>query len=158
MAFMAPEQTAFKAKEEDFDDNSCVDCLETDIKVLQCTDNILIGEISELKEFITMLFRQVKALSFQQNSLSHPGPLKPPSRPIKALEPEPSAHDFKGLIKKGLVSELIKKALFFLESGRLKGISNHKQWYKALRLTFKVYNFEGLFNNINGFSTQNSQI
>ena len=29
--------------------------LETNIKVLQCTDNILIGEINELKEFITVL-------------------------------------------------------------------------------------------------------
>ena len=48
---------AFKAKEEDFDDDSCVDCLEIDIKVLQCTDSILIGEISELKEFIIVLFR-----------------------------------------------------------------------------------------------------
>ena len=34
MASMAPEQTAFKAKEEDFDDDSRVDRLETDIKVL----------------------------------------------------------------------------------------------------------------------------
>ena len=34
MASMAPEQTAFKAKEEDSDDNSRVDCLETDIKIL----------------------------------------------------------------------------------------------------------------------------
>ena len=57
MASMAPEQTASKAKEEDSDDDSRIDCLETDIKVLQCTDSILVGEISELKEFITMLFR-----------------------------------------------------------------------------------------------------
>ena len=64
MASMAPEQTASKAKEEDSDDDSRVDCLETDIKVLQCTDSILIGEISELKELITVLSRQVKALSF----------------------------------------------------------------------------------------------
>ena len=64
MAFMAPEQTAFKAKEEDSDDDSRVDRLETDIKVLQRTDSILIGEISELKELITVLSRQVKALSF----------------------------------------------------------------------------------------------
>ena len=57
MAFMAPEQTAFKAKEEDSDNNSRIDCLETDIKVLQCINSILIGEISELKELITVLFR-----------------------------------------------------------------------------------------------------
>ena len=65
MAFMAPEQTAFKAKKEDSDNDSRVDCLETNIKVLQCTNNILIGEINELKELITMLFRQVKTLAFQ---------------------------------------------------------------------------------------------
>ena len=57
MAFMAPEQTASKAKEEDSDDDSRVDRLETDIKVLQCTDSILIGEINELKEFIIVLSR-----------------------------------------------------------------------------------------------------
>ena len=34
MASMAPEQTAFKAKEEDSDDDSRVDRLETNIKVL----------------------------------------------------------------------------------------------------------------------------
>ena len=61
---MAPEQTASKAKEEDSNNDSRVDRLETNIKVLQCTDNILIGEISELKKFITVLFRQVKALTF----------------------------------------------------------------------------------------------
>ena len=55
---------ASKVKEEDSDDDSRVDCLEINIKVLQRTDNILIGEISELKEFITVLSRQVKALSF----------------------------------------------------------------------------------------------
>ena len=64
MASMAPEQTAFKAKKEDFDDDSRVDCLKTDIKVLQCTNSILIREINELKELITVLSRQVKALSF----------------------------------------------------------------------------------------------
>ena len=152
MASITPEQTASKAKEEDSDNNSRVDRLETNIKVLQCTDNILIGEINELKKLITMLSRQVKTLTFQQNSLSHPGPLKPFLRPIKALKPEPSAHNFKGLIKKGLINELTKKALSFLESARLKGISNYKQWYKALRLTFKVYNLESLLNNINGFN------
>ena len=57
MAFMAPEQTAFKAKEKDSDDDSRIDRLETDIKVLQYTDSILLGEISELKEFITVLSR-----------------------------------------------------------------------------------------------------
>ena len=57
MASMAPEQTAFKAKEEDFDDDSRVDCLEIDIKVLQCTNSILIREISELKKFIIVLFK-----------------------------------------------------------------------------------------------------
>ena len=64
MASIAPEQTASKAKEEDFNDDSRVDRLETNIKVLQCTDSILIREISELKEFITVLSRQVKALTF----------------------------------------------------------------------------------------------
>ena len=34
MASMAPEQTASKAKEKDFNDNSCVDYLEINIKVL----------------------------------------------------------------------------------------------------------------------------
>ena len=34
MASMAPEQTASKAKKEDFDDNSRVDRLEINIKVL----------------------------------------------------------------------------------------------------------------------------
>ena len=57
MASMAPEQTASKAKEEDSDDDSRVDRLETDIKVLQRTDSILIREINELKKFIIMLFR-----------------------------------------------------------------------------------------------------
>ena len=47
-------------------------------------------------------------------------------RPVKAPEPDPSAHDFEGLIEKGLTNELIKKALFFPESARLKGISNYK--------------------------------
>ena len=126
MASMAPEQTASKAKEEDSDDDSRVDHLETDIKVLQCIDSILIGEISELKEFITVLSRQVKALSFQQSSSSHPGPLEPLLRPVKAPEPEPSAHDFEGLIEKGLASELTKKALSFPESARLKGILNYE--------------------------------
>ena len=153
MASMAPEQTASKAKKEDSDDDSRVDRLETDIKVLQRTDNILIGEISELKEFITVLSRQVKALSFQQTSLSRPGRLEPFLRPVKAPKPEPSAYDFEGLIKKGLASELTKKALSFPESARLKGISNYEQWYKALRLTFKAYNLEGLLNDINGCST-----
>ena len=46
MASMAPEQTASKAKEEDSDDDSCVDRLETDIKVLQCTNSILIGKLT----------------------------------------------------------------------------------------------------------------
>ena len=55
MASMAPEQTASKAKEEDSDDDSRIDRLETNIKVLQCTDSILLGEISELKEFITVM-------------------------------------------------------------------------------------------------------
>ena len=57
MASMAPEQTVSKAKEEDFDNDSCIDCLKIDIKVLQCTDNILLREINELKKFIIMLFR-----------------------------------------------------------------------------------------------------
>ena len=57
MASMAPEQTAFKAKEEDSDDNSRIDRLETDIKILQRTNNILVGEINELKKLITMLSR-----------------------------------------------------------------------------------------------------
>ena len=61
---MAPEQTASKAKEEDSDDDSRVDRLKTDIKVLQRTNNILIREISELKKLITVLSRQVKALTF----------------------------------------------------------------------------------------------
>ena len=65
MASMAPEQTASKAKEEDSDDDSRVDRLETDIKVLQCTNGILIGEINELKKLITVLSRQVKTLTFQ---------------------------------------------------------------------------------------------
>ena len=34
MAFMAPEYTAFKAKEEDFDDDFRIDRLETAIKIL----------------------------------------------------------------------------------------------------------------------------
>ena len=127
MASMAPEQTASKAKEKDSNDDSRVDRLETDIKVLQRTDNILIREISELKKLITMLSRQVKALSFQQSSSSRPGPSEPLSRPIKAPKPEPSAYNFKGLIKKGLASELTKKALSFPKSARLKGISNYKQ-------------------------------
>ena len=61
---MAPEQTASKAKEEDSDDDSRIDRLETNIKVLQRTNSILIGEINELKKLITMLSRQVKALAF----------------------------------------------------------------------------------------------
>ena len=64
MAFMAPEQTASKAKEKDFDNDSRIDCLKTNIKVLQRTDSILVREINELKELITVLFRQVKALAF----------------------------------------------------------------------------------------------
>ena len=46
---------AFKAKEKDFNNNSRVDCLKTNIKVLQRTNNILIKEINELKKFITIL-------------------------------------------------------------------------------------------------------
>ena len=158
MASTAPEQTASKAKKEDSNNDSRVDRLKTNIKVLQRTNNILIREINELKKLITMLSKQVKALSFQQSSSSHPGPSEPLSRPIKAPEPEPSAHNFKGLIKKRLTNELTKKALSFPKSARLKGISNYKQWYKTLRLTFKAYNLESLLNNINGFNTQNSQI
>ena len=60
-ASKAPAQTATaaasKAKEEDFDDDSRINRLETDIKVLQRTDSILVGEISELKELITVLSR-----------------------------------------------------------------------------------------------------
>ena len=129
MASMAPEQTASKAKKEDSDNNSRVDRLKTDIKVLQRTNSILLREINELKELITMLSRQVKTLAFQQSSSSRPGPSEPLSRPVKALKPEPPAHDFKGLIEKGLTSELTKKALSFSKSTRLKGISNYKQWY-----------------------------
>ena len=158
MVSMAPEQTASKAKEEDSDDNSRIDRLESDIKILQRTDSILLGEINELKELIIILSRQVKALAFQQSSSSHPGPSEPLSRPVKAPKPKTSAHNFKGLIKKGLASELIKKALSFLKSAHLKGISNYKQWYEALRLTFRAYNLEGFLNNINGFSITNSQI
>ena len=155
---MAPEQTVSRAKKEDSDDNSRIDRLETNIKILQRTNSILLREINELKKLITMLSRQVKALAFQQSSSSHPGPSEPLSRPIKTPKPEPSAHNFKGLIKKGLASELTKKALSFPKSDRLKGISNYKQWYKTLRLTFKAYNLEGLLNDINSFNTQNSQI
>ena len=57
MASMVPEQTASKAKDEDSDDDSRIDRLETDIKILQCIDSILLGEIRELKELITMLSR-----------------------------------------------------------------------------------------------------
>ena len=64
MAFMAPEQTASKAKKEDSNNNSRVDRLKTDIKVLQRTNSILIREINELKKLITVLFKQVKALIF----------------------------------------------------------------------------------------------
>ena len=113
----------------------------------------MVGEISELKKLITMLSRQVKALTFQQSSSSRPGPSEPLLRPIKAPEPEPSAYDFKGLIEKGLTNELTKKALSFLKLARLKGISNYEQWYKALKLTFRAYNLEGLLNDINGFNT-----
>ena len=158
MASMAPEQTASKAKKKDSDNNSHIDRLETDIKVLQRTNNILIGEINELKKLITILSKQVKTLTFQQSFSSHPGPSKPLSRPIKAPKPKPSAHNFKNLIKKGLTSELTKKTLSFPKSARLKRISNYKQWYKALKLTFKAYNLKSLLNNINGFNTQDSQI
>ena len=158
MASIAPEQTASKAKKEDSNDDSRVDRLETNIKVLQRTNNILIGEINELKKLITILSRQVKALTFQQSSSSRPGPSETPSRPVKTPKPETSTHNFKGFIKKGLTSELTKKALSFPKSARLKGISNYKQWYKALRLTFRAYNLEGFLNDINGFNTTNSQI
>ena len=97
-------------------------------------------------------------MAFQQSSLSRPGPLELLLMPVKALEPEPSAYDFEGLIEKGLASELIKKALFFPESARLKGISNYEQWYKALRLTYRAYNLEGLLDDISGFTIINSQI
>ena len=55
MASMAPEQTASKAKKEDSDNNSYIDRLKTNIKVLQRTDSILLREINELKKLITML-------------------------------------------------------------------------------------------------------
>ena len=55
---------ASKAKEEDSDNDSRVDRLEINIKVLQCINSILIGEINELKKLIIVLFRQVKALTF----------------------------------------------------------------------------------------------
>ena len=48
---------AFKAKEEDSDDDSRIDRLKTDIKILQYTNSILLRKFSELKEFITMLSR-----------------------------------------------------------------------------------------------------
>ena len=48
---------ASKAKEEDSDDDSRIDCLETDIKILQRINNILVREISELKKFIIVLSR-----------------------------------------------------------------------------------------------------
>ena len=65
MASIAPEQTTSKAKEKDFNDNSRVNRLETNIKVLQRTNNILIREINKLKKLITILFKQVKALTPQ---------------------------------------------------------------------------------------------
>ena len=106
-----------------------------------------------------MLSRQVKSLNTFNKAPYHvPGLLKTPLRLVKAPEPETSAYDFEGLIEKGLASELTKKALSFPESARLKGISNYKQWYKALRLTFRAYNLKGFLNNINGFSIINSQI
>ena len=86
-------------------------------------------------------------------SLLRPRSLEPPLRPVKAQEPQPFAHYFEGLIAKGLTSELTKKASSFPKSARLKGISNYKQWYKALRLTFKAYNLESLLNDINSFNT-----
>ena len=55
MASIAPEQTASKAKKKDFDDDSRIDRLETDIKVLQYINNILVKEINKLKKFITVL-------------------------------------------------------------------------------------------------------
>ena len=55
IASMAPEQTAFKAKDKDFNNNFRIDRLETDIKILQRLNNILLGEINELKKFIIML-------------------------------------------------------------------------------------------------------
>ena len=57
MASIAPEQTAFRAKKEDSDDDSRIDRLKTDIKILQQVNSILIREISALKELITMLTR-----------------------------------------------------------------------------------------------------
>ena len=64
MASIAPEQTASKAKEKDSDDDSRINRLKTNIKVLQRTNNILLGEINKLKKLIIMLSRQVKALAF----------------------------------------------------------------------------------------------
>ena len=57
IASMALEQTAFKAKKKDFDDDSRIDRLETDIKILQRINSILIREINELKKLIIILFR-----------------------------------------------------------------------------------------------------
>ena len=57
IASMAPEQTASKAKKMDSDNNSRIDRLETDIKILHRTNSILLREINELKEFITILSR-----------------------------------------------------------------------------------------------------
>ena len=57
MASIAPEQTASKAKNKDSNDNSRIDRLETNIKILQYSDSILLREINELKKLIIMLSR-----------------------------------------------------------------------------------------------------
>ena len=57
MAFMALKQTASKAKKKDTNDNSYIDRLKTNIKILKRTDNTLIKEINKLKKLITILFK-----------------------------------------------------------------------------------------------------
>ena len=46
MASITLKQTVFKAKEEDSNDNSYIDRLKTNIKVLQRTNNILLGKLT----------------------------------------------------------------------------------------------------------------
>ena len=57
MASIAPELTASKVKENYSIDNSHIDRLETNIKILQRTESILVEEISELKGLIIILSR-----------------------------------------------------------------------------------------------------
>ena len=103
--------------------------LKTTVKALQHQGGALTDKINELKSLIKRLTLQIKALSPLNKDLRDGSESsKPPSNtnltPTKTAPP-----DLQGVIQRGLIGELTKKAFSFPESARLQGISNYEQWY-----------------------------